>query len=135
MPKERVFICIRLKPDKTKPPETQKAEFEENLRRAKVVARYAALAGFDPEATTIYYTQFLNDFSEEERQIGIQLGRERLLSCQRLWWINNDGPEDAPVSQGKIGDRKAAEEHGIPIEERDYNQIENWIKEYDGFKK
>ena len=134
-PAERVFICIRLKPQDGIPKEEQMKQFQENLNRAKRVARYAVLHGFDPEATTIYYTQFLDDFSTEERRIGVQLGRERIRLCQRLWWIKNDGDYPLYAASGKYGDRKFAEECGAIIETKDYREIEKWLQEFDASKK
>lgn len=127
---ERVFICIRLKPRSTDPEEA-KREFAENLRRAKVVARFAALKGYDPEATTIYYTQFLNDFSEEERNICVRLGRERITSCQRMWVIDrHEG-----MSKGMSGDELKAKELGIPIDDWRFDIVEARLLEYDNPKK
>ena len=123
---ERVFVCIRLKPRATEP-EKAKAEFAENLRRAKMVARYAVLKGFDPEATTIYYTQLLNDFSKVERRIGVALGRERIAACQRMWVIDR---EDG-MSEGMLGDEAKAKERGIKIEDKNFKEIETWLAEYD----
>lgn len=131
MVREKVFICIRLRPNKEKPRHVQEKELQENLRRARLVARYAVLNGFNPEATTIYFTQFLDDFSEEERKLGMEVGRERLLSCQKLWWIENDGSEPLPSSSGKWGDKRFAQKHGIAVEYKDFNEIVRWLKEYD----
>lgn len=123
---KRVFICIRLKPRATEA-ETTKKEFTENLHRAKIVARYAALRGYDPEATTIYYTQFLNDFSKKERQIGVHLGRERINVCERMWVVDRkDG-----MSEGMQGDEAKAKELGIPIEEKSFREIKRWLDDYD----
>ena len=123
---ERVFICIRLKPRATEPEEAKK-EFAENLRRAKVVARYAVLQGYDPEATTIYYTQFLDDFSKEERQIGVRLGRERIAACQRMWIIDR---EDG-MSEGMLGDGAKAQELGLLVEDKRFADIQRQLDAYD----
>lgn len=123
---ERVFICLRLKPRATEPEEAKK-EFAENLRRAKVIARYAVLRGYDPEATTIYYTQLLNDFSKVERKIGVNLGRERIAACQRMWVIDR---EDG-MSEGMQGDEAKAKELGLVIEDKSFKEIVSWLDEYD----
>lgn len=127
MPREKVFICIRLRPNKDKPREIQKREMRENLNKAKLVARYAVLNNFDPEATTIYFTQFLDDFSNEQRRLGMEIGHERLLSCQRLWWIENDGEDPLPSTSGKWVDKQFAENNGIPVEVKDYKKILTWL--------
>ena len=126
---ERVFICIRLKPRATDPEEAKK-EFAENLQKAKVVARFAVLKGYDPEATTIYYTQFLDDFSQEERMIGVRLGRERIAACQRMWVIDRE----EGLSEGMLGDEAKAKELGMPIEDYRFEDIQRRIWNYDYHK-
>ena len=123
---ERIFICIRLKP-RTTEQEKAKKEFTENLERARAVARYAVLQGYDPEATTIYYTQLLNDFSMVERQIGVNLGRERIAACQRMWVIDRT----EGMSEGMLGDEARAKELGITIEDKSFKEITSWLAEYD----
>lgn len=129
MIRKRIFICIRLRPNKDKPKEIQEQEFKENLNKARHVAKYAVLNGYHPEATTLYFTQFLNDFDEIERRLGMELGHERLLSCRELWWIENDGDEPLPETSGKWADKKFAEENNIPVVYKDYKEILNWLGE------
>src|SRR3989338_8762489 len=74
----KVFICIRLRP-KSIEPEKAAIEFKENIERARIVARYAVLNGYDPEATTIYFTQFLNDSFVKERNLGMKIGK---INCR-----------------------------------------------------
>lgn len=124
MPK--VFICIRLRP-KSQEPKKAAAEFLENLKRARIAARYAVLNGYDPEATTIYFTQFLDDSLAKERELGMKIGQERLLDCCKLWAILDE--DEAP--SGMVSDMKMAEENGIPIEYKDFSEIKSWIKNYD----
>lgn len=123
----KVFICIRLRP-KSKWPIVAGFEFRQNLRRAKIVARYAVLNGYDPEATTIYFTQFLSDFSKIERNLGIKIGQVRLTRCNVLWNILDKG--ESP-SSGMVSDMKIAEENGVPIENKDFSEIKACVKNYD----
>lgn len=125
----KVFICIRLRP-KSQEPERAKAEFEENLERAKIVARYAVLNGYDPEATTIYFTQFLNDSLAEERELGMKIGQSRLVNCDRLWAVLDFDKDETP-SFGMSSDMKIALGNGIPIEYKDFSKINTWVKNYD----
>lgn len=125
----KVFICIRLRP-KSQEPKRAKAEFEENLERAKIVARYAVLNGYDPEATTIYFTQFLNDSLAEERELGMKIGQSRLVNCDRLWAVLDFDKDETP-SSGMSSDMKIALGNGIPIEYKDFSKINTWVKNYD----
>lgn len=122
----KVFICIRLRP-KSQGLRWEKAEFEENLKRARISARYAILNGFDPEATTIYFTQFLNDFSQTERELGMKIGQIRMIGCNELWAILDR--YETP-SSGMISDMKMAEENGIPIEHKNFSEIKAWVENY-----
>lgn len=128
---ERVFICVRFKP-KEKDPEKSRQEFEKNLSDEKTIARFAALRGFHPIATTIYYTAFLNDFSTEERLLGQKLGRDHMHFCDWIWIFPRD---DSPaISMGMREDIDYAEKIGIKkyfwragaIEE-----IKSWVHYYD----
>lgn len=123
----KVFICIRLRP-KSQEPEKAATEFEENIRRARIVARYAALNDYEPEATTLYFTQFLNDSSVKERKLGMKIGQERLIRCNKLWTILD---KDEAPSSGMISDMKIAKENGVPIEHKNFSEIEAWVKNYD----
>lgn len=126
-PIPKVFICIRLRP-KSKNLVRAKWEFKHNIKRAKIAARYATLNGYDPEATTIYFTQFLNDFSVKERELGMKIGQVRLINCNKLWAILD---ESEALSSGMVSDMKMAEENGIPIEYKDFSEIMAWVKNYD----
>jgi len=123
----KVFICIRLRP-KSEDPIRAKREFENNLERAKIAARYAALNGYDPEATTIYFTQFLNDFNEVERDLGRKIVQSRLYACNEIWMITDKG--EVP-SSGMISDLTFAVENDIQMIGKDFAEIKKWVENYD----
>lgn len=123
----KVFICIRLRP-KSQEPEKAAVEFEKNLERAKVAARYAILNGYDPEATTIYFTQFLNDSVTLERELGMKIGQSRLAKCDEIWDIRDI---DEKHSSGMTSDLKFASDNNIIVKEFDFEAIKTWIKNYD----
>lgn len=125
----KVFICIRLRP-KSQQPEKAAIEFEENCKRVRIVARYAVLNGYDPEATTIYFTQFLNDSLDKERELGMKIGQARLINCDRLWAMLDFDKDETP-SSGMTIDMKIALENGIPIEYKDFSKIKTWVENYD----
>src|SRR3990167_3018759 len=109
----KVFICIRLRP-KSKDPSKASAEYAENLERARITARYAVLNGYDPEATTIYFTQFLDDSMIKERELGMKIGQSRLISCDKLWVVLDLDEGEMPSSE-MSSDMATALENGIPI--------------------
>ncbi len=122
----KVFICIRLRP-KSQEPEKAKREFEDNLNRAKIAARYAVLNGYDPEATTIYFTQFLNDFSAKKRELGMKIGQARLALCNEIWDIRD---ADEKLSTGMTSDLKFANDNNIIVKRFDFAIIKTWVENY-----
>jgi len=126
-PVPKVFICIRLKP-KSKNPVKAWFEFRNNLRRVRTAARYAVLHGYDPEATIIYYTQFLDAFSHFERDLGRKLGQFRLYNCSELWDIRDEGEEP---SDGMKNDIEFAKVNDIKIKSFNFSEIKDWVKNYD----
>lgn len=125
MPK--VFICIRLRP-KSLNPKRARREFKNNIKRAKIAARYAALNGYDPEATTIYFTQFLDDSLDKERTLGMKIGQARLNNCNHLWVVTDHS--ELP-SSGMNSDIKIAKENGIPVSFKGFAKIKKWVENYD----
>lgn len=120
----KVFICIRLRP-KSREPEKAAAEFKENLERARIAARYAVLHGYDPEATTIYFTQFLNDSLVKERELGMKIGQSRLALCDEIWNIRDAGEKP---SSGMASDLKFAYDNNIIIKRFDFAMIKSWVE-------
>lgn len=70
----RVFICSPLRGD-----------IQANQDRARGYARMAALRGHIPITPHIYFTQFLEEEVEMERELGIQMGIRLLSLCDELW--------------------------------------------------
>lgn len=122
----KVFICIRLRP-KSLNPKKARREFRDNIKRAKIAARYAVLKGYDPEATTIYFTQFLNDAIIEERKLGMRIGQARLNHCNELWVVTDHF--ESP-SSGMNSDIKTAKEKGIIIKFKNFAAIKAWVENY-----
>ena len=116
-----------------------KKQFEKNQCRMSAFARFALfklkkeLGGeeVDVEATGIYYCQFLNDFEEKERELGMALGRKRIGGCTRIFVLEN---EDGSISSGMERDTKTAyHEYGLEPEWYTPNFVENWLKENDPY--
>lgn len=62
-----------------------------NVKLAKNACRYAALRGFNPCASHLFYTQFLDDYEPSERALGIELGLQASWTCDEAWVIRRDG--------------------------------------------
>jgi hypothetical protein len=75
----RIFICSPLRGD-----------FEGNIKKAKEYCRRAALDDHNPLAPHLYYTQFLDEFNEDERNLGIKLGIELIDMCDEIWAYCDD---------------------------------------------
>jgi len=70
---KKVFVCSPLRGD-----------IEGNIAKAKQYCREEALKGNIPIAPHVYFTQFLDENSEEERTLGISMGIELLKMCDEL---------------------------------------------------
>ncbi|GHU58874.1 hypothetical protein FACS1894133_4480 [Clostridia bacterium] len=62
-------------------------DVEANVANAKRYCRFALKRGYNPIASHLYYTQFLNDSSKAERQTGLNLGLDLMRSCSEVWWF------------------------------------------------
>ena len=80
-----------------------------NLDFARQACRYAIAQGVTPFAPHLLYPQMLNDNDPAERQLGLEVGNQMLELCDALWLCGDR------VSPGMEGERKLAEELGIPV--------------------
>ena len=118
----KVFIASRIGA-KTK------KQFAKNQYRMKAFARFALIQGYEPEATGIYYCQFMNDFEPKERELGILRGQERLKICAEIW-VLEDGPA---FSEGVRRDRQIARENNILEKLWNADTVENYLKNHDTY--
>ena len=81
----------------------------QNLYVARQACRYAIAQGITPFAPHLLYPQMLNDNDPAERQLGIDMGNQMLELCDELWLCGDR------ISPGMEGERKLAEESGIPV--------------------
>lgn len=79
-----IYICSPLRGD-----------YQRNQQCAKEYCRVAFEMGFIPIAPHIYFTQFLDDDKQTEREQGMAAGLELLKECSELWaFIPDSGPTD-----------------------------------------
>lgn len=57
----------------------------DNLKKAKKYCKMASDKGFIPICPHLYFTQFLNDDCENERNAGIDMGLSLLRRCKEVW--------------------------------------------------
>jgi len=76
----RVFVCSPLRGD-----------LEKNIALAKRLCQKVVQKGHASFAPHAFYTQFLDDNIEEERNIGIHAGMAFLKVCDELWVYDKKG--------------------------------------------
>ena len=107
-PRKKVFVCSPFRP-LSNYPQTREAEKEDNLRRARQGCRMVSDLGCIPIAPHLYFPQFLDDGTEEERAIGIEMGLALLEKCDELWLFGNR------ITEGMKREITIAKELDIPI--------------------
>ena len=75
----RIFICSKLR-----------GNIKQNIERAKRFSRYVLMQGHIPFTPHIYFTQFLDELNEEERNQGINAGLEWLKLCDEVWVFDQE---------------------------------------------
>lgn len=96
---ERVYICSPLRGNET-----------ENIRLAKIYSEYAIKkCNVLPVTPHIYFTLFLKDDIEIERNLGIKAGLELLSLCQQLWYFGEC------ITEGMAAEIIKARELGIKV--------------------
>ena len=82
---------------------------EENVALAKRVCRKAVLEGYSVVCPHIFFTEFLDDRDEKEREIGILAGLKLLELADEIWVV------DGKISSGMAREIARAGELGIPM--------------------
>lgn len=95
---DKVFICSPYRGDTVT-----------NSLNAENYCRDAALEGLLPIAPHLYFTRFLNDDFENEREQGIAFGVGLLKECKEIWVCGN------VISEGMAKEIEVAKELGIKI--------------------
>ncbi len=84
-------------------------ERKENVKRAKLACRILVKLGYLPLAPHLYFTRFLEDSDEKEREEGIVLGLRWLEISDELWVFGER------ISDGMSREISYARELGIPV--------------------
>lgn len=96
---EKIYVCSPLRGD-----------IEENIKRAKQYCKEITLSGNIPICPHVYFTQFLDDNIEEERNLGMSLGIELLKICSAVYVFRENG-----ISSGMKAEIDIASSLGIPV--------------------
>ena len=76
---KKIYVCSALR-----------GGIDENIQKARVYCEYVAKEhGHIPIAPHIYFTQFLDDNNDSEREFGINAGLSLLLECDELWYFGD----------------------------------------------
>lgn len=85
-------------------------QFHEQIKYTKEKSRDAVMLGYDVIVPHLYYTQFLDDNKEAEREIGMNSALNLILACNFLISCEKYG-----ISKGMKAEIEFAEKHGIEI--------------------
>ena len=94
----KIYICSKYKGD-----------VKANVRNALKFCKAICKLGHIPVAPHLYFTRFLDDNIDEERQLGLELGLELLSDCDELWVFGDD------ISEGMLQEMNFAKFINIPV--------------------
>ena len=80
-------------------------DVETNVQKARRYCRFAVDKGYIPIAPHLLFTQFLNDDSPKERQLGIFFGNAVMSKCSEVW-VFGDRISDGLEAEIKRAKRK-----------------------------
>ncbi|HCI59344.1 MAG TPA: hypothetical protein DE313_00845 [Ruminococcus sp.] len=84
-------------------------DVETNVQKARRYCRFAVDKGYIPIAPHLLFTQFLNDDSPKERQLGIFFGNAVMSKCSEVWVFGDR------ISDGMEADIKRAKWKNYPL--------------------
>ena len=95
---KKIYVCSPLRGD-----------IEQNIENAKLYCTYIVREfGYIPVAPHIYFTQFLDDNIDSEREFGIRAGLSLLPNCDELWYFGRN------ITEGMTEEIDLAMKLGIP---------------------
>jgi hypothetical protein len=109
-----------------------KGDVARNEQFARNLCHYAVTMKCNPYAMHLFFTQFLSDNSDSERDIGIACGLEWTALCEEVWFCLRRGEHLSSGMQKALrlhrGQRPVRffffTQEGIPLEEVDDFAIE-----------
>jgi len=95
---KKVFVCSPLRGD-----------IEGNTKRAEQYCKFVSDLGHAPYAPHLFFTRFLDENIEEERNSGILGGIQYLAVCDELWYFGD------VITNGMNKEIEFANNKGIPV--------------------
>lgn len=95
---KKIYVCSRLRGD---------VEF--NQSNAKLYCKVIAEEGDMPIAPHIYFTQFMDDSIEEQRNLALEFNKYLIDFCDEIYVFGNE------ISSGMQFEIDYAKEHNKPI--------------------
>lgn len=89
-----------------------RGDTKKNAKAAKEYCRYAIQKGYSPICPHLFFTQFLDDNEEEERQLGLDLAKRCINFCDEFFVFLN---ESRTISEGMQGEIEYAQEQGKKV--------------------
>ena len=113
---KKIYVCSRFG-----------GNIEKSIQKTKKYCEYVVKAcGAIPIAPHIYFTQFLDDDTPEERAFGTLAGLQLLSECDELWYFGD------LISRGMITEIIAAKEQSIPVRYVSDKEIDNQMNNKGG---
>lgn len=85
---------------------------ESNQEKCRWYCKFACNLGVVPFAPHIFYTQFLSDDVEKEREMGINCGLEILRKCDEIWVFVT---EEYGITNGMKKEINVAKRNGLKL--------------------
>ncbi|MCD8217934.1 MAG: hypothetical protein LUD01_07820, partial [Clostridiales bacterium] len=105
----RIFVSSPYRPT-AEDEETRKSQLASNIRRATVACKFISLAGMEPLAPHLYFTQFLDDDDKDARERGMKLGEDWLAMSDEVWAFTGAHNN---ISEGMLREINLADRLGI----------------------
>ena len=102
---KKIFICSRLRGSFG----LQLLNLQKNKKRARQFSRKVIMQGHLPFTPHIYFTQFLDELNEKERNQGINAGLEWIKLCDEVWVF------DKEISEGMKKEIDFAKKNNIKV--------------------
>lgn len=96
-----------------------RGNYYENIELAKKLCKWTAKQGNAVFAPHVFCTQFLNEFNDAERNLGIEIGCEMLRRCDEFWYFTSDHA----LSEGMKAELELAQKLGIKTRELDIKKV------------
>lgn len=91
---KKIYVCSRYQAE-------SKEELAKNVMDAVSVCQVIHDKGDIPIAPHLYWTRFLSDSTEEDREYGLKMGLEALQECDGMIVVlREDYPEEKQISKG-----------------------------------